>query len=175
MLPFAYTPFWWCTERIQHISMDSVMHALSWFLLQDNRWWKAETDTSQFPLLFWLPLAENQDLFWYQEQWYMDFVLLKWFSEFFYYFDNCKRTDLGVLSGWRMLSTLLEWWFQSSNSSMTPATSGPVGTQLQRAVGLSLNQLLYHILWCRHCSARVSGWLGITRRPLSFVHWSSLL
>jgi hypothetical protein len=44
-------------------------------------------------------VAENQDLFWCQEQQHMDFVLMKWVPEFFHYFDNCKRTDHGVLSG----------------------------------------------------------------------------
>jgi hypothetical protein len=80
---------------------------------------------------------------------HMHFVLLNRVPEFFNYFDNFKRTDQGVLSGWRMLSTPLECWFQSSNSSMTLATSGPVVAHLLS----SLNQLLYHLLWCRHSCA----------------------
>jgi hypothetical protein len=58
---------------------------------------------------------------------------------------------------------------------MTLITSGPVVTQLMKAIGLSFNQLLCHTLWCRHRSARVPGRLGFMRRHLSFVLYSNHL
>ena len=83
---------------------------------------------------------------------------------------------LSVWSWWRMLSCLPECWFPSWNSSMTLATSAQRSSNGWKQLDYQWGQLPHNLLWCRLCSARVPGRLGLMRRSfLSVVSWSSLL
>jgi hypothetical protein len=131
-------------------------------LVKGWKWYKSISST-----FLTASITENQDFLVSRAATY-DFFFYELVPDFFHCFDNCKHADQGVLSGWYMLSTLLECWFQSSKSSTTLATSDPVVTQRLKAVCISFNQLMYRILWCRYCSACVTGRLGFMRSLLYF-------